>query len=969
MKKIIFLAVCIALQTAQAQTVIFYDNFDDPNNYLDTTYLRNQGYKYFDRSSGGQINGLKNLWSNHDDNVLGIGTFYPNYEGSVEYMPSHIGAAGWRWFPNTGCHNLDVWLVMPAKNIQLGDSMSFREACNSGYPWEEMFRNGRDSLTIMYSSVGDSTPEGLNWIKIDSFKSTRFKTLETDPGEWGYRGYLAPASGVKARWAIRYKVSSICGNNISSQIAIDVLTLKRIENKDISSVGFTITGANTKVVDAISSIVCRTNSLVGFSSIIRNSGVQPIDFSLNPAVLSATLVGGNFDNFYREIGNISVTSGILQANRDTIILLTNTFDLNQSNTYVVQTGVKMVGDAVSTNNVSPQREAYVYNSTPIGFNLPEQICQNTQQIDLSRYVNRNYGITFAGLGVNGKFFNPLGLSDYVEINAYDQYSSCTVSVVSKIIHVVTVPNANITTHPGLCVNSSPISLTGFASPSNGTFTGIGVNNNVFNPLNRIGSNSINYIYKYYPNITLNPNFSCLSNSQSFSISVITAPAVSFTLPNEICQNSPLITLSGTPSGGTFSGMGVVGNAFNSSTLLGAQTISYRLSIDPQCESLAMNVITITKLMLPDYQPVCSTSEPITLTGGLPIGGTYSGNGVSNGVFYSSETLLGIQTITYTGNGVCTNNVTANITVLSNLIASLPSYQPICENIGTYTLSGANPAGGIFSGNSIVNNVLYPSNLGGQLLGFNYVINQHGCVASTTGSIIILTVPAVQFNSIVNNLCSNGLALSLTGVSPTGGVFTGNGVKDGFLFPNSFSGSTTVSYSYTGANGCTNTINQTIFNTQMPVLSILGTVIDSICNSQRPIQLLAAPTGGVFYGAGVQNGFFSPAGLSGEQTITYLRTESQCLDSISVKVLVKNCTDIKSEIENIKLNVYPNPASSSWTLEISSFALGNTLFVYNSQGELVYNQKLNDPKTSIEHSLPKGIYLLRVLNSSKKLVIE
>ncbi len=68
------------------------------------------------------------------------------------------------------------------------------------------------------------------------------------------------------------------------------------------------------------------------------------------------------------------------------------------------------------------------------------------------------------------------------------------------------------------------------------------------------------------------------------------------------------------------------------------------------------------VMLPAY--VALPEPPFVLTGGLPEGGTYSGPGVSNGMFDPAAAGMGPHTITYTYTDVnlCTNSATDVITV-------------------------------------------------------------------------------------------------------------------------------------------------------------------------------------------------------------------------------------------------------------------------------------------------------------------
>jgi len=81
-----------------------------------------------------------------------------------------------------------------------------------------------------------------------------------------------------------------------------------------------------------------------------------------------------------------------------------------------------------------------------------------------------------------------------------------------------------------------------------------------------------------------------------------------------------------------------------------------------------NPITITRYLptvtLQPFNNVSITTPPFALTGGAPSGGTYSGPGVSNGIFDPAAAGLGTHTITYTYTdlNLCTNSAENTITV-------------------------------------------------------------------------------------------------------------------------------------------------------------------------------------------------------------------------------------------------------------------------------------------------------------------
>src|SRR5690606_31486339 len=95
--------------------------------------------------------------------------------------------------------------------------------------------------------------------------------------------------------------------------------------------------------------------------------------------------------------------------------------------------------------------------------------------------------------------------------------------------------------------------------------------------------------------------------------------------------------------------------------------------------------------------VCQNDAPITLTGGMPEGGVYSGTGVSGGVFDPAAAGAGMHTITYT---LCGQSCTFTITVNAAPIVSCPASFSVCADAGAFALSGASPLGGVYSGTGV-----------------------------------------------------------------------------------------------------------------------------------------------------------------------------------------------------------------------------------------------------------------------------
>jgi hypothetical protein len=107
------------------------------------------------------------------------------------------------------------------------------------------------------------------------------------------------------------------------------------------------------------------------------------------------------------------------------------------------------------------------------------------------------------------------------------------------------------------------------------------------------------------------------------------------------------------------------------------------------------VNALTDVTLADFAPICVNASPLTLTGGLPDGGTYSLNGIDITTFDPASAGVGTHTITYTftdGNS-CTNSASNDIVVNALTDVTLADFDPVCVNAAPVILAGGLPDGG------------------------------------------------------------------------------------------------------------------------------------------------------------------------------------------------------------------------------------------------------------------------------------
>src|SRR5258706_10654240 len=172
-----------------------------------------------------------------------------------------------------------------------------------------------------------------------------------------------------------------------------------------------------------------------------------------------------------------------------------------------------------------------------------------------------------------------------------------------------------------------------------------------------------------------PYYNCASTA-TVTVNVNPPPVVNLSPLTNICiDGSPFALSGGTPAGGIYSGPGGSNNIFYPVVAgVGTHTIVYTYTDNLGCAGSDSTTITVNDLplvTLPTFQTVCSNATIVNLTTGLPAGGSYSGPGVSAGVFNPSSVGAGIYGITYTytdGNG-CINSALRNIIVNSAPVAN------------------------------------------------------------------------------------------------------------------------------------------------------------------------------------------------------------------------------------------------------------------------------------------------------------
>lgn len=457
------------------------------------------------------------------------------------------------------------------------------------------------------------------------------------------------------------------------------------------------------------------------------------------------------------------------------------------------------------------------------------------------------GGVFTGPGITGNTFDPViaGVGGPYSITyTYTDGNNC-VWITSKPVTVNPLPVVSfIGLNAAYCVDAASAMLSG--SPTGGTFSGAGITANTFTPATAGVGGPYTIVYTY------TDGNSC-TNSTTQQVTVNPLPVVSFIgLNAAYCVDGPIVTLTGTPASGTFSGPGVSGNSFNPAIAgAGTHTIIYSYTDGNSCTNSESQTVTVNPLPVLTIDNVgagyCIDVPAFTLFA-TPAGGTFSGTGVVAGMFDPSVAGAGTHTITYAytdGNG-CFNTVTQNTDVYALPVVNFAVLNDVCVDAAPVVLNQGTPAGGTYSGTGVAAGAFDPgvAGVGNHTLTYTYV-DGNFCINSATQTIQVNALPTLAFPAI-SSVCITVPEFALNTATPAGGTYSGAGVMANMFNPTvAGAGVHTITYTYTDGNNCTNSITQTIEVFALPVLTMSAD--PTICAGfSAPIGVTATGAGGFTY---------------------------------------------------------------------------------------------------------------------------
>ena len=421
--------------------------------------------------------------------------------------------------------------------------------------------------------------------------------------------------------------------------------------------------------------------------------------------------------------------------------------------------------------------------------------------------------------------NLIGTASYSWTPASKVVNPSSLSTTTTVLTSSTLFNISVTDNSTACVNDDdkivnitggPLNLASLTSSEDTICSGDSV---VIVALASGGNGTINYSWTSFPLgfsstnsilnisptvsttyiITLSDNNTTITDS--IHIIVNQTPYTNFNITSQLCEDESAVAMTSiTPIGGTFVGQGVVGNTFDPQIAgVGVFPITYTYVGTNTCVGKTTKNVTVNALpsvSIPSMASTCDGVSQITLSGGTPYGGTYSGQGVVGNKFYPSSVGLGIYTIKYsfTSQSQCSAEDSTSIIVNSSPIANAGSDQQISSGATANLLASGSGGSGNYTyswspsdklNNSNISNPTTVALTTSQVFTLNLEDNASSCSDS---DVVIITVTGGALSGLMlasQSIICAGDSIILTAVGSGG---TGNYTYQWSSSPAGFSSS-------------------------------------------------------------------------------------------------------------------------------------------------------------------------------------
>lgn len=412
--------------------------------------------------------------------------------------------------------------------------------------------------------------------------------------------------------------------------------------------------------------------------------------------------------------------------------------------------------------VESQQTVFVNSGGDPTWVSPGALCGQSDPINLNSYVTGTAGGTWSGNGIAGPILFPDGINGPLTITYTVGNGVCTSSS-TQVLNVVNfVSGPSVSGGPNFCNGSSTapaLTATGLFGATFNWYSNAGLTNlvftgPVFNP--PAGVNATYYATQFFVgcNILATPVNVTFSDAPS---APVTQTEVNY------CPGSALPQLSATSSSTitwyndqALTQVIGTGNLFQP---LESQAPSiFVVAGTGSCRSAAVQINLNGQQVSAAWTApasLCSSDDSIdlnTLITGTP-GGTWSGQGVTNGIF-SPSGLSGAIVITYlAGTGSCIVESQQTIQVNQGGDPAWTSPGALCNVTDPVQLNDwiTGTSGGSWTGTGVAGSLLFPDGLNGPI-ALTYSVGTGSCVSVLTQTVNVISSVAAPSVSGPTTFC-------------------------------------------------------------------------------------------------------------------------------------------------------------------------------------------------------------------------
>lgn len=728
-------------------------------------------------------------------------------------------------------------------------------------------------------------------------------------------------------------------------------------------------------------------STSGSCSAVALDSCINIDFIYNSLYSNSTANGAAM--YLNKISNLNVKNNSLYGSNKSIALYANNINSATSNYNNFKSASDTIGnfDGVFVTSLSALRTITQADANSISVN-PSYFSQSDLHSNSPLLNATGTPIASFLLDIDGQMRNSttpdIGADEFnpqfpLDLTVTDLFSAkhCTGtdSLFAKIKNngTSTVTNFKVRWYDG----------TGFTALKSFTKT---ILPDSFVVVNLVANHPVGLIQMNASAVCLEPNSVVdqnLANDSLFKVLNFfpASPLFISGLDTAYCIKNQSNTIFASPAGGTFSGPGITTNQFNSQNAgVGTHTIFYTLTNVYGClskDSIITKVKASPTVTFGSIAPVCDSLNIVQINTGLPVGGVYSGNGITqSGAFNPHLSGIGSTVLTYTYTNSVGCSASANSTVMVNAqpTSSFNLASTICNNdtlLVTYTGDGG--VGATYSWNFDNGTINSGSGMGPYKVTFatagvkyiNLYVQKNGCGSSLTTKLVFVNpVAATVFATNGGSFCS-GDSLLIVGNQAAGNSY--KWYKDATLLPND-----TLGYYYAkasgsyqlkvlNANGCS-AISSPVAIVQKPMPTSTFTIVPTACSTDT---LNVTYTGSASVGATYNWNFNGGNVISGSGQGPYsIRYSNGGVKTPSLSVTQNGCTSTS----NVMSTLIHEVNSSIYVTGDSSFCQDDSLLLTGSslpgasyqwyQNDTIINGATN----TYYFASNSGIYSMKTSNS-------